>query len=173
MTGARVPGARRASGRVVGVDLGERRIGIARSDRERRVALPYDVLERSGDVAVDHRRLGALADELGASTMVVGLPLGLNGRRGPAATKVLAEVAQLRAAVSVAVETWDERLSTAEVLANRRRALAERDRARRDGRGGRSIGRGRPVVDDLAAAVLLQSWLDAHVAGEQRGADAE
>ena len=155
-------------GRVVAIDLGEKRIGIARSDAARRVALPYQVLERSGDVATDHRRLAAMAEELGASTLVVGLPLGLDGRRGPAALKVLAEVEQLRSAVAIGVETWDERLSTAEVLAHRRVSLVTRDRVRRSGRGGRGVGRGagrgRPVVDDLAAAVVLQAWLDAHAA---------
>lgn len=168
MTGGRERKEGSAPGRVLAIDLGDRRIGVARSDLERKVALPLEVIARSGDVEDDHRRIAALVDEWSATTVVVGLPIGLNGRRGPAATKALAEVEELQAAVAVPVETWDERLSTTEVLAHRRRALQERDRSRREGRGGRAAGRGRVVVDDLAAAVVLQGWLDAKRGMEAR-----
>jgi putative Holliday junction resolvase len=152
---------------VVALDLGERRIGVARSDVDQRLSLAHEVLERAGSHRADHHQIAALVDELGAIGVVVGLPLALDGRRGPAAEKVLAEVEELRATLAVPVETIDERLSTAEVLQHRRAALVSRDRARRGGRGGRAgapagrAGSRRVVVDDAAAAVILQSWIDA------------
>ncbi|MDA8296241.1 MAG: Holliday junction resolvase RuvX [Actinomycetota bacterium] len=161
------PAARVHAGRVVGIDLGAQRIGIARSDGARTTALPCEVLVRSGDRAADRRRIAALVDELAATVIVVGVPFDLAGKAGPAASAVLAEIADLRADIAVPIEVVDERLSTAEVLARRREGLAARDAARRQGRGGRrGAGRQRPaaarrpVVDDLAATVILQHWLD-------------
>jgi len=72
-------------GRVLGVDLGSRRIGLALSDPNGRVATPHAVIERSGDPAVDRRKILAHAREAGASRVVVGLPLSLSGDVGPAA----------------------------------------------------------------------------------------
>jgi putative holliday junction resolvase len=139
--------------RVLGVDLGTRRIGLAVSDPLRLTAGPLAVIERSGDPAIDHDRILAAAREAEASTIVVGLPLSLSsGRAGPAARAVLDEVAELagRAAAadpSVAIETWDERLTTvtAEAVLS---AGGVRGRARQQ------------AVDKVAAAVILQSWLD-------------
>jgi putative holliday junction resolvase len=139
--------------RVLGVDLGTRRIGLAVSDPLRLTAGPLAVIERSGDPAIDHDRILAAAREAEASTIVVGLPLSLSsGRAGPAARAVLDEVAELagRAAAadpSVAIETWDERLTTvtAEAVLS---AAGVRGRARQQ------------AVDKVAAAVILQSWLD-------------
>jgi putative Holliday junction resolvase len=133
--------------RAVGVDLGSRRIGIAVSDPTGTLASPYDVVERSGDRAQDHRRLAELAADVGAEHIVVGLPMSLDGTLGPAARAVLDEVDELRATTSVPVETYDERLTT--VTADR--ALREQ------GLDGRQR---RKVVDKAAAAVLLQAWLD-------------
>jgi putative Holliday junction resolvase len=133
---------------VLGIDPGSKRIGVAVSDDARRVATPIDVLARSGDVARDHRAIAALVDEWEATLVVVGLPLGLSGAVGVAAQGVLDEVERLRATLSVPVETYDERLTT--VTAER--SLMEQ-RMRADAR--------RRVVDKVAAAVLLQAWLDA------------
>lgn len=159
-------------GRVVGLDLGEQRIGIARSDSARTLALPHDVLVRSGDPALDRRRLAAIVDELGATLVIVGVPIALDGRHGPAAAAVLQEVDTLRQLLEVPLDTVDERLSTAEVLHRRREHLDRRQPSERGGRprqARRSSGPGRqrsserrPVVDHLAATVLLQAWLDAH-----------
>lgn len=136
--------------RALGVDLGTRRIGVAVSDSGGRLALPRAVLERSGEPSRDHAALAALAEEVGAEVVVVGLPLRLDGGVGPAARAAQAEVAALGgvlARLGVAVETLDERLTT--VTATRALAGA--------GRSGRARRR---VVDQSAAAVLLQSWLD-------------
>jgi putative Holliday junction resolvase len=134
--------------RALGVDLGERRIGLALSDPSRTVASPHEVLRRSGDPAVDRQLIIGVAREVGASVIVVGLPLSLSGRTGPAARAALAEVEVLRAAAGdIEVVVHDERLTT--VTAER--ALGEA-RMRREAR--------RRVVDKVAAAVMLQSWLD-------------
>jgi putative Holliday junction resolvase len=139
--------------RALGLDLGSRRIGVALSDSAGTVATPYDVLTRAGDRMRDHARIAELVDEAGAEVVVVGLPLSLDGSIGPAARSVLDETDELRARLLVGVITWDERLSTIEA----------RRRLRAAGVQGR---KGRRVVDQVAATVILQSWLDA---GQPRG----
>jgi putative pre-16S rRNA nuclease len=136
-----------AEGRVVGVDLGSRRIGVAVSDDRRTVASAYTVLQRSGSVPADHLRLAAVVAETGANLVVVGLPLSLSGAVGPAAQAVKAEVGDIGKVVGVPVAYCDERYST--VIAQR--ALAA---------GGRRPALRRAVVDKVAAAAILQTWLD-------------
>jgi putative Holliday junction resolvase len=133
--------------RVLALDLGTKRIGVAVSDPTGTLASPLEVLTRSGDRALDHQRIGQLVADTGAERVVVGLPLSLDGSIGPAAAAVLEEVHELAAALGVPVETYDERLTT--VTADR--ALSER--------GLRAEAR-RRVVDKAAATVLLQAWLD-------------
>lgn len=136
--------------RVVGLDLGQRRVGVAVSDRAGTLAVPHSTLARTGDPAADRAAVVALVDELGAERVVVGLPLRMDGRRGPAARAAAAEADALAADLSaraVAVETFDERLTT--VTAERQlKAAGRRGPARRK------------VVDQSAAAVMLQAWLD-------------
>jgi putative Holliday junction resolvase len=139
-----------ATTRVLGVDLGSKRIGLALSDPTRIVASPHDVLQRDRDHAADHAAILTAARDEGASTIVVGLPLSLSGAIGPAAKATLAEIEELRAVAEpagIAVVAYDERLTT--VTAER--ALNEA-RMRREAR--------RRIVDKIAAAVMLQSWLD-------------
>jgi putative Holliday junction resolvase len=134
----------------LGVDLGSRRVGLALSDPGRTIASPHDVLLRGHDHADDHARIVALAREHDVATIVVGLPLSLSGKAGPAARAALAEVDELRAVAASAdidVVVHDERLTT--VTAER--SLVEA-RMRRDAR--------RRLVDKVAAAVMLQSWLE-------------
>ncbi len=143
------------TGRVLGVDLGARRIGLALSDPLRVLAGPLEVLQRTGDPAADHAAILRAALENDADVIVVGLPLSLStGRPGPAAKATLEEVAALaeRAAATdppVAVETYDERLTTVTA----QRSLAT---------GGVRAKDRRAKVDKVAAAVMLQSWLDGH-----------
>jgi putative holliday junction resolvase len=134
--------------RAIGLDLGERRIGVALSDSAGTLATPYEVVTRSGDPSRDASRLAAIVDETGAEVVVVGLPLSLDGSHGPAAQRVEAEVAALRPRLGVPVELHDERLSTVEAE-RRLRAAGVKGRQRRH------------VVDQVAATVILQSWLDA------------
>jgi putative Holliday junction resolvase len=134
--------------RAVALDIGTRRIGVALSDSAGTVATPYEVVTRSGDRSRDHERIAALVDEAGATIVVVGLPLSLDGSLGPAAQTILAEVDELRTALAVPVVTWDERLSTVEAERSLRAMRVRKGRHRR-------------VVDQVAATVILQSWLDA------------
>ena len=133
--------------RALGIDLGERRIGVAVCDAEGRVATPLTVIERSGSLARDHRQIAELVAEHEAETVVVGLPLSLDGGTGPAARGAEREAQQLQAALAVPVLTHDERLTT--VIAER--ALAE---------SGLSAKARRRRVDMVAASVILQGWLD-------------
>jgi putative Holliday junction resolvase len=141
--------------RALGVDLGARRIGLALSDPLGVLAAPLAVLHRTGDRAADHAAILRAAAENEASMIVVGIPYSLaSGRPGPAAEAALEEVAELttRAADAdppVAVDTCDERLTTVTA----QRSLAT---------GGVRAKDRRAVVDKVAAAVMLQSWLDGH-----------
>lgn len=133
--------------RVVGIDLGSRRIGVAVSDPSGTIASPHQVLQRGRDRASDHAALARLVADVGATRVVVGLPLSLSGARGPAARGVTEEVEALAKVVGVPVETFDERLTTTTAD----RSLSEQ------GLGTRARRR---VVDKVAAAVMLQAWLD-------------
>ena len=133
--------------RALGVDLGSKRIGIAVSDRSGTIATPLTVIQRSGRPRLDHERIAALVVEEEAELVVVGLPFNMNGSLGPAAKAAIAEAKALSTVVGVPVETHDERRTTVTADA----ALMElkmRAQARRR------------VIDKVAAAVMLQSWLD-------------
>jgi putative Holliday junction resolvase len=137
-------------GRVLGVDLGARRIGLALSDPGGVIASPLRVVERSGDAGADRQAIVAAARAEEAAVVVIGLPTEMSGRRGEAATAASAEVDALRAlAPDLTVELVDERLTT--VIAQR--SLIESGMTRRKRKG---------TVDKVAAAVILQSYLDAH-----------
>jgi putative Holliday junction resolvase len=133
--------------RAVGLDLGRKRIGVAVSDSAGLMAVPSQVVERTGDDPRDRRRIAAIVDEVGAERVVVGLPLSMDGSDGPAATWARAEAEALAAVVGVPVELHDERLSTVTAQSALVTAgVKGRDRRR--------------VVDQTAATVILQSWLD-------------
>lgn len=134
------------AGRVVGVDLGSRRIGLAVSDSAQTVATPVGAVVRSGDSDTDQRQIASVVEEYGAVGVVVGVPLSLSGSAGPAAANALGEIRQLREALGVEVETVDERLTTRVASAGLRAS-------------GRKARRQRDVIDAAAAAELLQTWL--------------
>jgi putative Holliday junction resolvase len=148
MTGA-MGSARTFAGRVLGVDLGSVRIGLALSDPTRTVASPHSVLLRSREHADDHRAILELAAEQEVTTIVVGLPLSLSGGKGPAAKAAESEIAELQAAAgtNITVIAHDERLTT---------ITAERSLTEAGVRGADRT----EVVDKVAAAVMLQSWLE-------------
>lgn len=135
--------------RVLGIDLGSKRIGIAVSDSDGRVATPLTVVQRSKDLAGDRRRIAELAREWEVEGLVVGLPLSLDGSEGVAARAARAEAAALGDCTSLPVATYDERLTT--VTAEQRLVEQGLDARQR-----------RAVVDQVAAAVMLQAWLDGH-----------
>lgn len=133
--------------RALGLDLGSRRIGVAISDSQGAVATPIDLIERGRRRADDHRRVDHLVTEWEAEVVVVGVPYSLDGHVGPAAAEMLQEADQLGDVLTVPVRTYDERLTT--VTAERslmELRLNAQDRRR--------------VVDQVAAAVMLQGWLD-------------
>lgn len=133
-------------GRVLGLDLGDARIGVAISDDDRRMAVPLGTIHTGAPA--DLKAVARLVDEHVATVVVVGLPLSMSGERGSAAVKAGAFADALRSILSVPVELQDERLSTVEA-----------ERGLRDaGVTGRER---RKVVDRTAATVILQAWLDA------------
>jgi putative holliday junction resolvase len=133
--------------RALGLDLGTKRIGIAVSDFSGTIASPLKVLIRARRRADDHAAIAALVDEEEAECVVVGMPFSMDGTAGTAAKGAIAEVAALASVLSVPVETWDERLST--VTAHQIM-----------GAGGKKAAARRDSVDKVAAAVILQGWLD-------------
>jgi putative holliday junction resolvase len=134
--------------RALGIDLGSKRIGVAIGDRTGTIASPLSVLQRSGSQRRDHQAIAKLAAEEEAEIIVVGLPLNMNGSVGPAAQAAIAEAAKLATVVAVAVVTFDERRTT--VTADQAMMEANMSAPAR-----------RRIVDKIAAAVMLQGWLDA------------
>jgi putative Holliday junction resolvase len=133
--------------RALALDLGSRRIGVALCDRDGTVATPYETVHRSGDAARDRAEVARLADEAEAEVVVVGLPISLDGTDGTAALAARAEAAELAAAIDLPVVLHDERLTT---------VSAQRSLQTQGLRGRRA----RTVVDQVAASVILQDWLD-------------
>ena len=142
----------RAEGRLLGVDWGERRIGLALSDDSRTLAQPLATLTRRPGKRFPMKQLLDHIAQHQVTGVVVGLPLDASGAEGDAAraARALAEDIGRRAALPVAL--WDERMTTARVLA----AVREM--------GGSTRGR-KDDVDALAAALLLQHYLDAKRGG--------
>jgi putative holliday junction resolvase len=134
--------------RALGVDLGSKRIGLAISDRSGTIASPLLVLHRSKSRRHDLAEIARIAVEHDAETIVVGLPLSMSGEMGPAANAAASEAERLATFVDVPVVTHDERLTTVSA-----------DRSMRD--ASLSAPERRQRVDKVAAALILQSWLDA------------
>lgn len=139
--------------RVVGIDLGSRRIGVAASDGLGLTAQPRATLPRHGG----RRDIDAIARAVraeGAERIVVGLPINPEGGEGPAARRARDFAAKLTAALGLPVDLIDESFSTVEAEAVLLAADVSRQRRKQ-------------VVDKLAAAVILQRWLDGRQAGEK------
>jgi putative Holliday junction resolvase len=132
--------------RLLGLDVGDRTIGVALSDETATLASGLHTIRRTG-LKSDLRALAELAREREVGAVVVGLPRSLDGSEGPQARKVRVFVDALKGAVTVPVTTWDERFST--VAAEH--ALVE---------GGVSRGRRKELVDKVAAVLILQNYLD-------------
>lgn len=141
--------------RILGLDLGSKRIGVAVSDSSETVASPFCVIHRSKSLKHDHQEIARIVREEEIVKIVVGLPLTLQGEWGRAAQVASKEVEQLTTVVDVPIVFHDERFTT--VTADR--ALMEA-KMRADAR--------RRVVDKIAAAVMLQSWLDGQKIAAER-----
>ena len=136
----------RGNMKVLGLDIGEKRIGIAVSDELRCTAQGVSVMQRSG-AAEDIGAIQELIKASQVSEVVVGLPKNMDGSVGEGAQKVLSFVSKLEEALSVPVILWDERWTTAEAT----RMLLQADVTRR---------KRRKVVDKIAAVLILQGYLD-------------
>jgi len=130
------------NGRVLGVDPGEKRLGIAISDPSGTIAGPLTVVKHAA-------RIARLAAEQGAVLIVVGQPLDAEGEVGPQGRKSLRLAEAIRSCTDLPVELWDESGSTQAAIEARRAMGAKRKK-----RSGH--------LDDLAATFLLQAWLDQH-----------
>ena len=133
--------------RVAGLDVGDRTIGVAVSDEMETVAQGVEVLRRTSSPR-DVRAVVELVGRYGVGRIVVGLPRSMNGGVGPQAQKVMAFAQELQRAVHVPVDLWDERLTSR--MAERAMLEADLSRAKR-----------RRLVDRVAAALILQGYLDA------------
>ena len=136
--------------RVLALDLGSKRIGVASSDLTRTLASPLTVVLRGRSHEDDHRAIGKIVDEYEPDAIIIGLPIGLDGNEGRAAAIIRSEVIELAAHFTVPLVLHDERFTTATA----HRALQGQQVKARERRH---------VVDKVAAAVLLQSWLDAQL----------
>ena len=133
--------------RVLAIDYGSARIGVALSDPTRTLAKPLPFVPAKGDAKLA-REIAALAEKEGATLILLGLPRHMNGSLGEAAEKVQAFAAALGSATAIPLELVDERLTTVQAG----RQLHE---------SGRNTRKQRDKIDSEAAAVLLQGWLDA------------
>ena len=132
---------------ILGIDPGERRVGVAVADNETRFARPLEVIDRRSVDAID--RIVELVRELEIERVVVGRPVGLSGRPGAAVDRQQELVEALRVACPVDVVEWDERLTT--VIA---------DQALRT--SGRNAKESKGIRDAVAAQIMLQGYMDAH-----------
>lgn len=134
--------------RIMGLDVGSKTIGVAISDELGLTAQGVGTIRRSTP-AEDLRELKGLATENGVQQVVVGLPLNMSGTEGPAAAAARKLGERIASTLSLPVEYWDERLTT--VSAERVLLEANLSRQKR-----------RSVIDQVAAVIILQSYLDAH-----------
>ena len=145
--------------RRLGIDHGERRVGLALSDDEGRIAHPRDTWERQDPEAL-LTRLAAFVEEEAVEEIVVGLPLHLDGREGASARRARRFAEKLGERTGLEVVLWDERLTTAAA----QRSLSS---------AGVSAKAQKAVVDKVAAALLLQSYLDSKREGDESWDGAE
>jgi len=143
---------------VLGIDLGAKRIGLAVSDSEDRIAFPAGVIASKGRKA-DVRAVADLAREREASAIVVGLPIHMDGREGPEAEAARRFAEQLAEKSGLPVALQDERWTSREA-----------ERVLGGSRGGRKKARRREqgTVDEAAAAILLRTWLERRAAEAAR-----
>lgn len=132
--------------RTLGLDIGEKRIGVALSDSEGILATALTVIERKSDDAA-LKRIIALAEEHEIERIVVGLPISLDGRMGPQAQRVQSFADMLNERTELPVVTWDERFSTFDAERVLMEAGLKRDKRKKR-------------LDSVAAAFILQGYID-------------
>jgi putative holliday junction resolvase len=132
--------------RILGLDVGTKRIGLAMSDELLLTAQGSLTIYRKSPEA-DIEEIKRIVKENAVQEVIVGLPLNMNGTQGPKAREAVDFAEKISKAVDVPVKTWDERLTTVQA----ERALLEADVSR---------AKRKKVIDKLAAQVILQSYLD-------------
>ncbi|MFB5678712.1 Holliday junction resolvase RuvX [Paenibacillus terreus] len=135
--------------KVMGLDYGDRRIGVAISDAFGWTAQGFEVIERRKDES-EYGKIAELVRDNGVSEIVVGLPKNMNGTVGPRGEIAMAFAEKLRELLNIPVHLWDERLTT--VAAERTLLEADVSRKKR-----------KQVVDKMAASLILQNYLDANI----------
>ena len=133
--------------RVLGIDIGSKKIGIAISNQEMTLATPLTVVRRSSQKSEDHKAIMSIAHEWEVELLVVGIPLSLDGSLGVAAENVLQEIEHLERNTGIPVDTFDERFTTIsakQVLHNQ--GVSEKEQ--------------KNIIDQVAASIILQAWLD-------------
>ena len=131
--------------KALGIDLGEARVGVAVSDDLGMLAHPLETIAvKTSDVK---KRILTLVAERGAQTIIVGMPRNMDGTYGPAATKAKEFIEALRSSTEIKIIGWDERLTTVSA----QRSLHE---------AGKNTKKQRPIIDQVAAQIILQGWLD-------------
>ena len=132
--------------RILGLDMGEKRIGVAISDGLGITAQCLDVITRKG-LEEDTKELNNIIETHKVVEIVVGLPINMNGTRGDAANKVIEFVHSIKDYIKIPVKTWDERLTTSQG----EKILIGADVSRK---------KRKKIIDKLAAQILLQSYMD-------------
>ena len=133
--------------RVLGIDIGSKKIGIAISNQEMTLATPLTVVHRSSQTSEDHETIKGIAHEWEVELLVVGMPLSLDGSLGAAAENVLQEITYLERNTGIPVDTFDERFTTTtakQILHDQ--GISEKEQ--------------KNVIDQVAASIILQAWLD-------------
>jgi len=131
--------------KVLGIDLGEARIGLAVSDDLGMLAHPLETIAVKQTDPIKRIQEVVTRDKI--TRIILGLPRNMDGTYGPAAEKTRAFAEKLKAAVPCEIQLWDERLTSVAA----QRALHE---------SGRNVKQSRPVIDQVAAQMILQGWLD-------------
>lgn len=133
--------------RSLGIDLGSKRVGVAVSDSSGTIASPLTVIDRGANHAQDHKKIQEIVDEYEAECLVVGMPLSLSGKVGTAAQNIQQEINEMKKFFTIPVHSHDERLTTKTANESMIKANMKAQARKR-------------IVDKIAAAVMLQGWLD-------------
>lgn len=134
------------TGRLLGLDVGEKTIGLALSDGSRTIATPHEIIERT-KFAKDTEKLKAIIEKQGVAGLVIGYPVNMDGSHGPRTQSTRTFVSNLQKTIDLPMLLWDERMSTMAV--ERMMIDADMSRTRRA-----------ELVDKLAASYMLQGFLD-------------
>ena len=134
------------TGRILAIDYGEKRIGVAISDIMGIIAQPLDTIQRK-DYEEDLKNIKNIIKQNSVVEVVIGLPKNMDGRLGDSAMKIVHFVSQLRKAIDLPIRVWDERLTTAES----EKLLIESDVSRK---------KRRKKIDKIAASLILQGYLE-------------